>query len=404
MLLELTWRLLIILPAVGSQSYSYAGKLWSGSAGTPAKLEPCATNETQMCRVVNGSGHLTCTQGNWSRCTLISCDAGYTLSASSCVAELCSTGSWVQPCAGQHGMGFQRCDRATGEPVSGCLLTRCDEGYHYSSGSCKSLYISADPPHVPFQGNSTLRWAIPNASSCTVSANGFVLSNATAAVVNTALFGPSTKDITYLLACDMGDGLTQTGQVTVHVPVQTKRRDFSFTNMRGANVMDQSRASAIAWFSNAPHLAPIAKCSLAVNIFRMNMDLSQAVDKGTAGVGGEHDFLQTLSHTLDALERQDIKAILVFGIEPSVQYRPDSLCRCPTISSFEYVRPLAQKIVALFGKHPALYAFELMNEAFSTMGDGNHCEHNGIRQFVVAMYQLVRTLAPSVPTSVVSIS
>lgn len=368
---------------------------------------PCAINDTRSCRVRYGVGHSTCTQaGSWSNCTLISCDAGYTLNASSCVADSCGTGSWVQPCAEQRGVGFQKCDRATGEPVRGCLLTQCDEGYHYASGSCKALTIRAEPPHVQFQGNSTLRWTIPSASQCTLSANGSVLWNATAAVVNTAnLFRTgATDDVTYQLVCNMHDGSTQTGQITVRVPVQTARRDYSFGNVRGANIMDQSQASAIAWFSNAAHLAPIAKRDLGVNIVRVNMDLSQAVDKGTAGVGGQADFLQTLSHTLDALARQDIKAILVFGIEPSVQYRPDSLCRCPTNSSFLYVRPLAQKIVALFGDNPALYAFELMNEAFSTMGDGNHCEHAGIREFVVSMYELVRTLAPSKPTSVVSVS
>jgi hypothetical protein len=384
------WRLLVVLPAVGSKYH--ADTVWSDSA--------CATNDTRICRMGNGTGHSTCTQaGSWSSCTLISCDAGYTLNMSSCVADSCMKKSWVQPCTGHSGAGFQKCDRATG--VGGCFLTRCDDGYHYSSGSCKALSIHADPPYVAFQGNSTLRWAIPDALFCMLSANGYVLSNATAAVVSTAVFGPSTNDVTYQLACDMRDGSTRTGRVTVHVPVQTRHRDYSFANMRGANVMDQSQASAIAWFSNAPQLAPIAKRSLALNVLRVNMDLSQAVDKGIAGVGGEMDFLQTLSRTLDALEQQDIKAILVFGIEPSKQYRPDSLCRCPTKISFEYVRPLAQKIVALFGGHPALYAFELMNEAFSTMGDGNRCEHSDIRHFVVAMYELVRTLAPSVPTSVV---
>ena len=63
----------------------------------------------------------------------------------------------------------------------------------------------------------------------------------------------------------------------MHVPVQTQHRDYSFANMRGTNIMDQTKASAIAWFSNTPRLAPIAKHSLAVNIVRVNMDLSQAV-------------------------------------------------------------------------------------------------------------------------------
>jgi hypothetical protein len=175
---------------------------------------------------------------------------------------------------------------------------------------------------------------VPEATSCHVSADGFELWNGTTAVVNTAIYGANTIDVTYTLECDMPSGTTQTGRVTVRVPVQAKRSDYSFNNMRGANIMDESNTSAIAWFSNSQNLAPIAKAKLGLNYFRMNMDLSQAVDEGTFGVGGEGDFLQTLSDSLDTLAKENIKAILVFGIEPSVQYRKNTMCRCPSNVSF----------------------------------------------------------------------
>ena len=350
----------------------------------------------------HGTGNAVCSNaGTWGVCSLISCDAGFALDESSCVAAECDNGAWAQPCSSSsdHGVGFQTCDHATRRPGA-CLLTSCDAGFHYSSGGCYHLAIAADLPFVALGGNATLSWDVPDATTCHVMADGLSLWNGTSETVNTAaLHGPSTTDTVFTLECDMRDGTTQTGLVTVRVPVQTQASDCTFAAMRGANIMDESSTSAIAWFSNTPQLAPIAK-RMNVNFVRLNMDLSQAIDEGFTS-GGENDFLETLQTSLDALGKQNIKAILVFGIEPSTQYRSDALCRCPSNVSFVYVRPLAQKIVTAFGSHPALYSFELMNEAYSTMGDGNKCDHAGIRQFVVGMYKLVRTLAPSVPTSVV---
>ena len=379
------------------------------AAGRFARMagECAPTNATRSCRLGHGTGHALCSEGgSWGSCRLISCDTGYTLSRnSSCVAAACRNGSWVQPCRGDHGEGFETCAAADrlGGPVGGCLLTQCDAGYHYSGGRCDALLISADPPFVALGGNSTLRWAVPGATGCRVTSDGVTLwDRGTNATVNTAQYGPSTKDTTYQLDCDMRDGTTQSGSVTVHVPVQVRPGDFSFRALRGANIMDQASTSAIAWFSNTPDLAPIAANQLGLNFFRLNLDLSQAVDEGASGgVGGGDDFMRALSDALDACSQHHIQAILVFGIEPSHQYREDSLCRCPSPTSLQYVRPLAQQIIAVFGAHPAVHSFELLNEAFSTMGDGNKCDHAGVREFVVGLYELVRTLAPAVPTTVV---
>ena len=161
--------------------------------------------------------------------------------------------------------------------------------------------------------------------------------------------------------------------------------------------MDQSNNSEIAWFSNMPALAPIAKRQMNLNFVRMNMDLSQAVDRKASAVGGQPDFMRTLARSMDAISNQSMKAILVFGVEPSAT---DTVGRCPSNESFMYVRSLAQQIVAVFGRHPALHSFELLNEAYSSCGDGNKCDKVGIRQFVVDMYKLVRTMAPLALTSV----
>ena len=355
----------------------------------------CAKNSTRSCEERNGTGTAACSNdGTWDTCNISSCDAGWRFQDSACVSAACGNGIWAQHCNAGNGSGFQKCDPVGGAPVGACYLTHCTVGFELSDGGCYKLAIHANPRFVAAGGNSTLSWDVPGATACRVNGNGAALWSGTEAVK--LLQSPSTlQDVAYTLSCDMTDGTHQTGHVTVHVPVHTPASDFSFATIRGANVMDQSNTSDIAWFSNMKNLAPTAS-RMHLNFMRMNMDLSQVAGRRTSGAGGqpEDDFMHTLAESLDALSRHAIKCILVFDVEPS------SASRCPNNASFLFVRSLAQKIAATFGGHPAVHSFEMLNEAYSTMGDGLKCPHSGIRDYVVGMYNLVRTLAPSIPTTV----
>ena len=365
-------------------------------AAATLNINATASNDTIKTDDEGSTGGFDNHPGTWY-CNLTSCDAGYHCKRASCIASRCGTGEApAQPCNTGAGTGFQICSRM-GVGVGQCHATRCRLGFTLSSGGCFRLTMTADPPMVAMGGSSTLRWAIHGALSCVVTGNGLTLWTGVVADVNTSAYGRLTKDTVYVLTCEMKDGTQQGGRVTVRVPVQAPAANFTFAAVRGANIMDQDNGSEIAWFSNTQRLAPIAT-RMNLNRVRINMDLSQAVDQRTSSrVGGQVDFLRTLAGAMDSLSNQSIKAILVFGVEPSAT---DTVARCPSNESFMYVRALAQQIVATFGSHPALHSFEMLNEAYTTMGDGNKCNKVGIRTFVVAMYELVRTLAPSALTSV----
>jgi hypothetical protein len=246
-----------------------------------------------------------------------------------------------------------------------------------------ALVLTADPPFVAWRGYSILSWDIDGASSCSVTANGFNLWTGTAASVNTSTYGLLAQDTTYALNCAMNDGTNQSGHTVVRVPVQVPDDAFSFAEMRGGNIFDGD-----FWFSNTPHTAGTA-AGMNINFLRINMNMWQAINGSSVP-----RFMRTLNESLAALHEHSLRAILVFG--GYVEYDQ----RCGNYGSFTDVEPLARQVVTAFGSHPALFAFELMNEAYSEMGDGLKCNKTSIRESVVAMYEIVRTLAPAVPTSV----
>ena len=247
----------------------------------------------------------------------------------------------------------------------------------------QTVALVADPAFVAYRGSSIMTWNTPDASSCNVTANGFNLWTGTSGNVNTSLYGPLLKDTVYELTCAMKAGPAQRAAATVLVPLQPPSADFSYARMRGANIFDGD-----FWFSNAKNIVGAAG-EMNVNFMRINMNIWQALMNASVPY-----FMQVLNETMAAASNHSFNVILVFG--GYVEH--DN--RCGSYGSFLDVQPVAQQIVAKFGQHPSLYAFELMNEAYSTMGDGLKCDKPSIRQAVTAMYRLVRKGAPGSLTSV----
>ncbi len=160
--------------------------------------------------------------------------------------------------------------------------------------------------------------------------------------------------------------------------------DYTFTNLRGANFFEGHY-----WYGNTTdaEITANAADNMHLNIIRLNARLnSLAIDET------DEKFVDDLVQVVNTFASHHEKVILVLG--GYVGYD----VACGGYGSFLDVQPRATKVINALKNNPAIFAWEIMNEAIS--GNSQNCDQGEIIKAVNAMYALVHYLSPSTATTV----
>ncbi len=170
----------------------------------------------------------------------------------------------------------------------------------------------------------------------------------------------------------------------VYPPTARAGADYSFSNFRGANFFEGHY-----WYGNAAdaEIAANASTNMHLNIIRLNARLnSLAIDET------DEEFVNDLVQVINTFASHHEKVILVLG--GYVGYDTS----CGGYGSFLEVQTRAMKVVNTLKNNPAIFAWEIMNEAIS--GNSQNCDSTQIIKAVNAMYNLVHSSDPTTPTTV----
>ncbi len=160
--------------------------------------------------------------------------------------------------------------------------------------------------------------------------------------------------------------------------------DYTFDTLRGANFFEGHY-----WYGNEADAEISAKAAEAMhlNVIRINARLnSLAIDET------DETFVTNLVQVIQTFASHHEKVIIVLG--GYVGYD----VACGNYGSFVDVQTRATKVINALKNNPAIFAWEIMNEAIS--GNSQNCDPAQITKAVNAMYTLVHTLAPAAPTTV----
>ncbi len=159
---------------------------------------------------------------------------------------------------------------------------------------------------------------------------------------------------------------------------------YSFSNLRGANFFEGHY-----WYGNTAdaEITANAASNMHLNVIRLNARLnSLAIDET------DEKFVDDLVQVVNTFANHHEKVILVLG--GYVGYD----VACGGYGSFLDVQIRATKVINALKNNPAIFAWEIMNEAIS--GNSQNCDQGEIIKAVNAMYTLVHSLSPTAPTTV----
>lgn len=182
-----------------------------------------------------------------------------------------------------------------------------------------------------------------------------------------------------------------TGPEYIYFLAQTgiNQNDLQFNNFRGANYFEGHY-----WFGDpsTAEVVALAAQRMHLNIIRMNVRMNLSTSDISAS-----EFVNRLSQVMNIFAAHKLKVIVVLNGYLEYDHQ------CGSYGTFLQVQELAKKVVSNLKDHPALFAWEMLNEALSG-GDGQGCatqaDHDQVIKAVNAMYDLVRSIDKNTPTTV----
>jgi hypothetical protein len=96
----------------------------------------CTPGQETVCEFDHGSGVRVCNAGgmDYGACHLVDCEPGYNVENRSCIQQGCSPGSPIQ-CHESSGSGVKYCFQ-NGRGYGSCALDQCDQGFVLKHGLC----------------------------------------------------------------------------------------------------------------------------------------------------------------------------------------------------------------------------------------------------------------------------
>lgn len=172
-------------------------------------------------------------------------------------------------------------------------------------------------------------------------------------------------------------------------PVPISQNALNFENFRGANFIEGGY-----WYGDPASAQTVADdmVKMHLNVVRINVRLNAVPGEISA-----QQFVKNLVDVVNIFAARNIKVIIV--LNGYLEYDR----QCGYYGTFLQVQDTAGQVVNALKNNPALFAWEMLNEALSG-GDGQGCssqtDHDQVIKAVRAMYSLVMANDNSHPTTV----